>query len=178
MQYLVSVISPTCGPGVPGSIRCSCKCESLDEYDSRVEVASTVNGPLALGRTISSSTQVTQRVVYCSSLGHVGIASLLSCLREMRRSELRKHGATFQGGSAAQLAQQSLFQKQRRCHCRVHRGLQRCLHQRGLVATEMVVLDMLDAFRPDHAVGYSFFFRMLGPTMWLSWNKTRVNCST
>ena len=31
--------------------------------------------------------------------------------------------------------------------------LQRCLHQRGLVATEMVVLDimmMLEAFRPDH----------------------------
>ena len=27
--------------------------------------------------------------------------------------------------------------------------LQRCLHQRGLVATEMVVLDMLEAFCPD-----------------------------
>ena len=36
MQYLVSVIFPTGGTGFPGGIRCSCKCESLDEYDSRV----------------------------------------------------------------------------------------------------------------------------------------------
>ena len=47
MQYLVSLIFPIGGTGVLGSIRCSCKCESLDEYDSRAEVACTVNGPLA-----------------------------------------------------------------------------------------------------------------------------------
>ena len=90
MQYLVSVIFPAGGPGVPGtagSIRCSCKCESLDEYDSRVEVACTVSCPLA-AQPNDIEFNPTGNVSYRSSLGHVGFASLLSCLREIRRSEI------------------------------------------------------------------------------------------
>ena len=87
MQHLVSVIFPKVGAGVPGSISCSCKCESLDEYDSRVEVACTVNGPLA-ARPNDIEFNPTGNVVNHSRLGHVGFASLLSCLRELRRSEI------------------------------------------------------------------------------------------
>ena len=74
MQYLVSVIFPAGGPGVPGtagSIRCSCKCESLDEYDSRVEVACTVSCPLA-AQPNDIEFNPTGNVSYRSSLGHVG----------------------------------------------------------------------------------------------------------
>ena len=59
-----------------------------------------------------------------------------------------------------------------------HRGrisyLQMCLHQRGLVSTEMGVWDILQMFRCGP--GYNFFFRMLGPIMWRSSTRTKINC--
>ena len=266
MQYLVSVIFPTGGTSVQGSIRCSCKCESLDGYDSRVEVACTVNGPLA-ARPNDIEFSPTGNVVFRSRLGTVGFASLLSCLREMRRSEstvqhfrevvqpnslskayfksnddaivafteaakqamamlniafdpdtIQASASRAQAGGQhveltipplgveraaitvaftrtffdgfertsrrkpASASGQAAFDEREwleapifdiqlmvtcpdRLHFRIQQRfstapedryggriayLQRCLHQRGLVATEMVVRDMLDAFRPDH----------------------------